>query len=140
MPRIWLLMLGSNLDDDARIHAALAQLGKLGSARLASPIARLPADDRTGAPGYYNALVTLDTDLDRPAVVSHSKRIEQALGRGHDIQRVAIDIDLLAQHDGTHWIADPHALTKHEFSHAHTRELLRDAAIDVDTGAAGLPE
>ena len=133
MQRAWLLMLGSNLDDDARIHAALTVLATLGPTRLASSIARLPAYGGASTHDYYNALATLESSVDRDALVANLKRIERELGRERGSGRVAIDIDLLAQREGDRWIADAHAVDKGDLAQPPTRLLLAEAGISVDT-------
>lgn len=132
MPCTWLLMLGSNLDDDARIHAALAALARLGPTRLASRIVRLPAYGGASTHDYYNALATLESGLERAALVADLKRIERELGRERGSGRVAIDIDLLAQREGDRWIADSHAVDKGDLAQPPTRLLLAEAGISVE--------
>lgn len=108
----WLLLLGSNLADDARVRAALEGLQALGRCEPLGPIRHLrPAGDGCGR--YYNALATLEHpggDALRRAL----QALQARLGRepGHPT-RVAIDIDLLArQDDAGRWQADPHAAAK----------------------------
>lgn len=132
MPGAWLLMLGSNLDGDERVHAALAALRALGPAAFATVILRLPAHGDASAPDYYNALAILESGLDRTALVTNLKRIERELGRVHGSGRVAIDIDLLARRDGGRWIADPHALEKNDIGKPPAPLLLREAGIDIE--------
>lgn len=129
----WLLLLGSNLDDDARVRAALDALCTLGPVNQATAIRRLPAHGDASAPDYHNALATLHADLDRDTLVAHLKRIEKELGRVRGSGRVAIDIDLLARQDGARWVADTHAFEKGDLAHAPAPLLLREAGIDVET-------
>ncbi|WHZ20239.1 MAG: hypothetical protein OJF55_002388 [Rhodanobacteraceae bacterium] len=132
MAHSWLLMLGSNLDSDERVHAALAALHKLGPAAFVTAIRRLPAHGDAAAPDYHNALATLESALDRTAFVANLKRIERELGRVRGSGRVAIDIDLLAHRDGERWIADPHAVEKGDLAQPPAKLLLHEAGITVE--------
>ncbi|MBS0383667.1 MAG: 2-amino-4-hydroxy-6-hydroxymethyldihydropteridine diphosphokinase [Proteobacteria bacterium] len=132
MPRIWLLLLGSNFDSNERVHAALAALRALGPAALVTAILRLPAHGGARVPDYYNALATLESSLDREVLVGNLKRIEHELGRVHGSGRVAIDIDLLACRDGGRWLADRHAIEKGDLGQSPVPQLLREAGIRID--------
>lgn len=131
MPRTWLLLLGSNLDTDENLRAALTALHGIGVAAFASSIVQSPAHGGAHAHAYFNALVTLESGLDRAALVGSLKRIEHELGRVHGSGRVAIDIDLLACHDGTRWLADAHAVAKDDLAQPPTPTLLREAGIVI---------
>lgn len=132
MPNSWLLMLGSNLESDERVRAALAALRALGSTKLLTAIRRLPAHGDANAADYYNALALLESESDRTTLVANLKHIERELGRVHGSGRVAIDIDLLACRDGSRWIADPHALEKNEFGQLSTSGLITDAGMTIE--------
>jgi len=132
MTGTWLLMLGSNLDGDERVHAALAALRALGPVAPVTMIRRLPAHGDASAPDYHNVLATLESGLDRTALVADLKRIERELGRVRGSGRVAIDIDLLARRDGARWLADPHAVEKGDIDRPPTPLLLREAGISID--------
>jgi 2-amino-4-hydroxy-6-hydroxymethyldihydropteridine diphosphokinase len=129
--RRWLLLLGSNLAGPERVQRALETLARLGHVTLLTPIERMPA--RRDPPRfYYNALATLDVDLDRDALRARLKQIEAGLGRARDGSgEVAIDIDLLAMHANGCWRADPHALAKDEFAQTPARELIAAAGIHL---------
>lgn len=132
MTGMWLLMLGSNLDSDERVHAALAALRALGPAAPVTAIRRLSAHGDTDAPDYYNVLATLESGLDRTTLIANLKRIEHELGRVCDSGRVAIDIDVLACRDGTRWLADPHAVEKGDLDQPSTPVLLHEAGMSID--------
>ena len=134
----WLLLLGSTLDSDERIHAALQELQALGEVALRAPIQHGPGS-RDARRSYFNALVELAFDGSADALVAALKAIETRLGRRRDGEEVAIDIDLLAREvDGT-WCADAHALDKREFEQPHAVALLRAAGIEVDTTPRSKP-
>lgn len=128
----WLLLLGSTLGSDERIHAALRELQSLGDAALRAPIQRGPGS-RDARRSYFNALVEMVFDGDADELVAALKSIETRLGRRRDGEEVAIDIDLLAREVDGIWRADAHALDKREFEQAHAIALLRAAGIEVNT-------
>lgn len=125
-----LLLLGSTLASDERIHAALRELNAIGAAEPLAPILHGPGS-RDARRRYFNALAALDFDGTSDDLVAALKAIETRLGRRRDVDDVAIDIDVLAcQIDGV-WHADAHALAKGEFEQAHAIALLREAGIEV---------
>lgn len=132
MANAWLLQLGSNFASDERVHAAISALGGLGVAALVSSIVRSPAHGDVRAPDYFNALVTLESSLDRAGLIGNLKRIERELGRVHGSGQVAIDIDVLAGYDGERWLADEHAVEKGDLDQPPTPTLLREAGIRID--------
>lgn len=126
----WLLLLGSNLADEARVRAALLGLVKLGAPRACTLIRQFPAYEGRGE--YFNALAELSCDLQREALDAALKQLEADLGRRRDsTDEVAIDIDILARHDGARWQADAHAVAKDEFGRQAVQTLLQQADIDV---------
>ena len=129
----WLLLLGSTLDSDERIHAALRELQSLGDVALRAPIQHGPGS-RDARRCYFNALVEVVFDGDADALIAALKVIETRLGRRRDGDEVAIDIDLLAREVGGIWCADAHALDKGEFEQAHAVALLRAAGVEVNVG------
>lgn len=121
----WLLLLGSNLAGDARVRAALQQLAEIGGITVLTPILRFPSDDDS-AGDYFNVLAEFAFEGDRLLLMNRLKRLEAALGRRHDGDGcVAIDIDVLATHDGQCWRADAHAQAKGEFRRTPVRSLLQ---------------
>ena len=131
MPARWMLLLGSTLASDERVHEALRELSVLGLVRLCAPIRHGPGS-RDPRRSYFNALVEIAFEGDAKALVTALKAIEANLGRRRDEAEVAIDIDLLARWVDARWQADPHALAKGEFAQAHTIALLADAGIEID--------
>lgn len=127
----WLLLLGSNLDHDRRVHDALGHLAALGQVDRLSAIRHLPAHgDSTSM--YYNVLVALSTTDHREHLDAQLKRIEQRLGRQRDrAEEVAIDIDILARYADHSWQADARALNKGEFARPPVLTLLRDAGVEI---------
>lgn len=133
----WLLLLGSNLPNPERIQQAFKRLPALGAVTALTPIERMPARGDASR-FYYNALATLDCDLDRDALRAQLKQIEIELGRVRDESgEVAIDIDLLAMQANGSWLADPHALEKREFTQTPAREMIEAAAIMIEVRNIG---
>ncbi len=127
----WLLLLGSNLEDDALVREALQHLADLGEVEQLTAIRRFQAYG-SGLGPYFNALARWDTSKDRDDAMSCLKALEHQLGRERAAMCVDIDVDILACVDaGGAWRADPHALTKGEFTHAPVVALLREAGIDA---------
>ncbi len=129
MARRWLLLLGSNLADDACLREASAVLSAIGDVDALTPIRRFPCDD--GSPGeYHNLLVALAVDAGREDIGERLKQLEAALGRRRgDSGEVAIDIDILASAGEGAWQADAHALAKGEFARGSVRALLDETGI-----------
>lgn len=137
MSRRWLLVLGSNLADDARLRQALVALESLGGVTQLTPVLLTPA--RRGGGHYHNALVALSVDTSAALLRQALKRVETELGRVRDGSGVvAIDIDPLALDDGQGWQPDARALEKGEFTRAPVPQLLAQAGIEL-TGAAVAP-
>lgn len=129
--RRWLLLLGSNLEDDAVVREALLRLNESGPVARLTDVRRFPAYGNSRGP-YYNVLAQWRVDVERDEVLARIKALEQALGRDPaTAARVDIDIDVLAYADGdAGWTADPHAIAKQEFTHAPVLALLHEAGID----------
>jgi 2-amino-4-hydroxy-6-hydroxymethyldihydropteridine diphosphokinase len=127
----WLLQLGSNLDDAACLQAAVERLGALGAVRLLGPVRHWPPRSGEGA-WYFNALLELDCDLAAGPLRDALREIEAALGRDRSQrERVAIDIDPLAERIDGAWRADAHALAKGELDQLPASRLLEDAGIAI---------
>lgn len=128
----WLLLLGSNLEDDALVREALQRLAGIGPVEQLTAIRRFQAYGDGHGP-YFNVLAQWCTDDERTAALSRLKMLERDLGRDPaDANRVDIDIDMLgfADADGG-WIADPHAVDKGEFTREPVLALLHEAGIDM---------
>ena len=124
----WLLLLGAESRYGHTLDDALNELRALGPLQRLTPIVETPAADG-GSRRYRNLLVCIDAPGPRSALVAVLKCIERGQGRG-TLDGVPLDIDVLACDAGDGWLADPHALGKHEFDAAHVRRLLHDAGLD----------
>lgn len=128
----WLLLLGSNLEDDALVREALQRLAGIGEVEQLTAIRRFQAYGDGHGP-YFNVLVQWRTDDERAVAHSRLKALERELGRDPaDAKRVDIDIDMLGSAiDDEGWMADPHALAKGEFTREPVLTLLHEAGIDI---------
>ena len=96
MVRIW-TSIGSNIEREKHIRAALSKLQmELGKAIL-SPIYETPSEGFDG-PDFYNLVAGYDTDKTPEELITLFNNIEAELGRIHGEKKFAsrtIDIDLL---------------------------------------------
>ncbi len=100
MARVF-LSLGSNIEPERHVRAALAALEDAFGPLRVSPIYRTPAVGFHGAP-FLNLAVALETDLPPQAVHARLSELETALGRRRDGPRFSartMDIDLLLHGD-----------------------------------------
>jgi 2-amino-4-hydroxy-6-hydroxymethyldihydropteridine diphosphokinase len=153
------LSLGSNIDPERHLPAAVRELGRFGRvARVSSVWETAPAGD-PDQPDYLNAAVLLETDLSADELVREAiPVIEQTLGRVRDphnrnAQRT-IDIDLSLFNDetlsiGHRQIPDPDLLTRafvavplaeldSGYVHPHTGRTLDDIAAGLRSESGGM--
>ena len=100
MARAW-LSLGSNIDPERHLVAALAALRESFDVSAVSPTYRTPAVGFDG-PDFLNMAVGLDTDLDPVALDAWLHALEDRHGRRRDVPRFSsrtLDIDLLLYDD-----------------------------------------
>ncbi len=100
MARIY-LSLGSNIDREARINAALDELQRLFGDLILSPVYE---SDSVGFEGdsFYNLVVGIDTEESIGVVSSRLKKIEDDNGRDRAAPRFgprSLDIDILTLDD-----------------------------------------
>jgi 2-amino-4-hydroxy-6-hydroxymethyldihydropteridine diphosphokinase len=94
--------VGSNIEPEVNVAAALRRLAELARVAAISTFYRTPAEGRPDQPDYYNGVVALDTDLGPAALHAALRRIEAALGRRRSADRHAarpIDLDLVVYGD-----------------------------------------
>lgn len=126
---LWLLLLGSNDPDDARLWQALQRLAEFGRVDCLG-VHHLPPREGEGA-WFYNALVRFETGLAAPELKVVLRAIEVALGRDRNTPlQVAIDIDILAC-DRQGWLADRHAQDKGDLTGWPASQLLAEAGLQV---------
>ena len=96
MPRVW-LSLGSNVDRERNIRAAVAQLGDMFGELVISPVYESEAVGFEGTP-FFNLVVGIQTTLGIDEVVSRLHAIENNQGRVRGESRFisrTLDIDML---------------------------------------------
>ncbi|GAA0717748.1 2-amino-4-hydroxy-6-hydroxymethyldihydropteridine diphosphokinase [Dokdonella soli] len=96
MHRAW-LSLGSNLEPERHLRAALAELRASFGALIVSPVYRFPAVGFDG-PDFLNLAIGLDTDLDAFALNDWLHALEDRHGRRRDVPRYSsrtLDVDIV---------------------------------------------
>lgn len=96
MARAW-LSLGSNIEPERHLAAALDELRARFGALLVSPAYRFPAVGFEG-PDFVNLAVGLDTDLGPAALDAWLHALEDRHGRRRDVPRFSsrtLDIDIV---------------------------------------------
>ena len=96
MTRVY-LSLGSNVEPERHLRAALAELRERFGAVVASPVYRFPAVGFDG-PDFLNLAAALDTDLDAPALNAWLHALEDRHGRRRDVPRFSsrtLDVDIV---------------------------------------------
>jgi 2-amino-4-hydroxy-6-hydroxymethyldihydropteridine diphosphokinase len=92
-----LISLGSNIEPLHYLPEAVRALRRLGDSMRVSKAYQNPAVGRQAQPDFINAAVSLQTDLDPPALRRELRRIERQLGRVRTQDKYAprtIDLDL----------------------------------------------
>ena len=100
MPRIW-ISIGSNIDAEANVRAAVKALRETLGEAILSPVYRTPAVGFDGPP-FLNLVAGFDTGLPPEEVLSTLAAIEDSLGRHRGAKRFdsrTIDLDLLTYGD-----------------------------------------
>ena len=100
MSRAW-LSLGSNLEPERHLRAALAELRTRFGALTVSPVYRFAAVGFEG-PDFLNLAVGLDTDLDPSALNDWLHALEDRHGRRRDVPRWSsrtLDVDIVLYDD-----------------------------------------
>ena len=91
------LSLGSNIEPEKYLRAAIAELRARFGALIVSPVYRSAAVGFEG-PEFLNLAVGLDTDLDAPALDAWLHALEDRHGRRRDQPRYAsrtLDVDIV---------------------------------------------
>ena len=91
------LSLGSNIEPEKHLRAAIAELRERFGALIVSPVYRSAAVGFNG-PEFLNLAVGLDTDLDAPALDAWLHALENRHGRRRDGPRYSsrtLDVDIV---------------------------------------------
>jgi 2-amino-4-hydroxy-6-hydroxymethyldihydropteridine diphosphokinase len=120
MTRAW-LSLGSNIEPEKHLRAALDELRARFGSIAVSPVYRFPAVGFDG-PEFLNLAVGIDSDLDAPALNEWLHALEDRQGRRRDVARYSsrtLDIDIVLFGDaviqGTGNLQVPRAELQHAF-------------------------
>jgi 2-amino-4-hydroxy-6-hydroxymethyldihydropteridine diphosphokinase len=132
MHKAW-LSLGSNLEPERHLRAALAELRARFGAVAASPAYRFPAVGFDG-PAFVNLAAGIDSDLDAPALNDWLHALEDRHGRRRDVPRFSsrtLDIDIVLFDDAV--IDGPGNLQvpRRELAHAFVLKPLADIAPEL---------
>jgi 2-amino-4-hydroxy-6-hydroxymethyldihydropteridine diphosphokinase len=152
------LSLGSNIQPDLNLAAAVAQLARYGRVRAISTVWETPPVGFTDQPNFLNLALILETRLSAQALRNEAiAAIESALGRVRSENKNAprtIDIDIMlfnhdALHIGERHIPDPEVLERAfvaipmaeiapDYVHPETGQTLRAIARQFDPTQAGM--
>jgi 2-amino-4-hydroxy-6-hydroxymethyldihydropteridine diphosphokinase len=152
------LSLGSNIEPERHLPAAVAHLAQYGYVRAVSTVWETPPVGFTDQPNFLNAAVLLETDLPAQALREDAiTHIESALGRVRTENKNAprtIDIDIvLFNHDiqrvGRRRIPDPEVLERPfvaiplaeiapQYVHPETGQTLQAIAKRFDSKEVGM--
>ena len=131
MPCIW-VSLGSNIEREAHIRSAVAELQRhLGPARI-SPVYETDAEGFEG-PAFYNLVTGHETELPAEALIRLFRQLEDELGRVRREARFdsrTIDIDLLTYGDLVGEVAGKHLPRDDITDYAFVLKPLCDMAPD----------
>jgi len=124
------LSLGSNLEPEKHLRAALAELRAKFGAIVVSPVYRCKAVGFDG-PDFLNLAVAVDTDLSPQALNDWLHALEDRHGRRRDVPRFSsrtLDIDIVL-YDDLVMTGEGHLeLPRPELKHAFVLKPLADIA------------
>jgi len=124
------LSLGSNLEPEKHLRAALAELRARFGAIVVSPVYRCKAVGFDG-PDFLNLAVAIDTDLSPQALNDWLHALEDRHGRRRDVPRFSsrtLDIDIVL-YDDLVMTGEGHLeLPRPELKHAFVLKPLADIA------------
>lgn len=135
MSRVY-LSLGSNLQPEQHLDAALHALRERFGALAVSPTYRSAAVGFDGAP-FLNNVTAFDCNCERDALRHWLRALEDANGRDRSLPRYAnrtLDLDIALWCEGDRCTTD---LTREEFERAHVLAPLADIAPDVSDPFTG---
>ncbi len=120
MAELLFLTLGSNIEPERHLPAAVRRLTDVGRLRSVSNVYQNPAVGPRPQPDFLNAAVLLETGLSLPEIRSRLRRIEKDLGRVRTSDRYAprtidLDVSLLGDRvvdEGDTHVPDPDILRR----------------------------
>lgn len=138
MPTAW-LSLGSNLEPERHLRAALAELRERFGAIRVSPTYRFPAIGFDG-PEFLNLAVGVDSDLDPFALNDWLHALEDRHGRRRDVPRFSsrtLDVDIVLFDDLVLQGPDHLEIPRKELAEAFVLKPLADIAPEVREPVSG---
>jgi len=138
MPRAY-LSLGSNLDPEAHLTRALAELDAKFGAVAASRFIRTPAVGFDG-PDFLNAAAIIETDLGIVELDAWLHALEDAHGRRRDVPRFSdrpLDIDIVFYDDVVFRGPGNLEVPRPELRHAFVLQPLAEIAPDFRDPVSG---
>ena len=133
------LSLGSNIEPQRHLRAALDELRARFGAIDVSPAYRMPAVGMTGD-DFVNLAVGLDTDLEPPALNDWLHALEDRHGRRRDVPRWSsrtLDVDIVLYDDLVLDGPGHLEIPRGELRHAFVLKPLADIAADTVHPLAG---
>ena len=133
------LSLGSNLEPEKHLRAALAELRAQFGAIHVSPTYRCKAIGFDG-PDFLNLAVAIDTALDPVALNDWLHALEDRHGRRRDVPRFSsrtLDVDIVLYDDLVLSGEDHLELPRPELKHAFVLRPLADIAADARHPVSG---
>jgi 2-amino-4-hydroxy-6-hydroxymethyldihydropteridine diphosphokinase len=132
MTRAW-LSLGSNLEPEKHLRAALAELRASFGEIVVSPAYRFGAVGFDG-PDFLNLAVGIDTALDAPALNAWLHALEERHGRRRDVPRFSsrtLDVDIVLFGDQVLLGPGNLEVPRAELAQAFVLEPLADIAPEI---------
>jgi len=130
--RVW-LSLGSNLQPEANLRAALRELRARFGELVVSPVYRFPAVGFEG-PDFLNLAVGIDTDLSAGLLDDWLHALENRHGRRRDVPRFSsrtLDVDIVLFGDQVMKGPGNLQVPRPELQHAFVLKPLANIAPDV---------
>jgi 2-amino-4-hydroxy-6-hydroxymethyldihydropteridine diphosphokinase len=132
MTRVY-LSLGSNLEPEKHLNAAIGELAERFGNIVVSPVYRFRAVGFDG-PDFLNLAVGIDTDLEPQALNDWLHALEDRLGRRRDVPRFSsrtLDIDIVLFGDRVVKGAGNLDVPRSDLLHTFVLQPLIDIAPDV---------
>ena len=133
------LSLGSNIEPERHLRAAIAELRARFGDVLVSPVYRSGAVGFDG-PDFLNLAAAIDTDLDPPALDAWLHALEDRHGRRRDVPRYAsrtLDVDIVLIDDLVVEGPGHLRIPRPELREAFVLKPLSDIAPDVRDPVSG---
>ena len=133
------LSLGSNIEPERHLRAAIAELRARFGDVLVSPVYRSTAVGFDG-PDFLNLAAAIDTDLDPPALDAWLHALEDRHGRRRDVPRYAsrtLDVDIVLIDDLVVEGPGHLRIPRPELREAFVLKPLSDIAPDVRDPVSG---